>query len=314
MTGYRGRFAPTPSGPLHFGSLYTALASWLDARAAGGRWLLRIDDLDAARCHPQHTTTILHQLEAHGLIWDESPRLASRHIAEYRAALERLRRDDRLYYCRCTRKRLARIQFAGPDGSVYPGYCRESGFDSGALRLRTTSGQLELNDLFCGNLLRDAAREIGDFVVCRADGIPGYQLHCAIDEAAQRITRVMRGADLLGSTVRQRIVAAALRLPSPHYAHLPLVVDVAGYKLSKHNHAQPIDASRAIDNLRRALVLLEQPAPEPALATPADILAFAVAHWRPARIGSSLGRITAPFPIGLQTGDLALSTQRNHGG
>ncbi|WP_028007624.1 tRNA glutamyl-Q(34) synthetase GluQRS [Solimonas flava] len=279
---YCGRFAPTPSGPLHLGSLLTALASYLDARCNDGRWLLRIDDLDRPRCVPGADTQILRQLEAHALYWDEAPRYQSQHLAEYESALARLAAQGWLYACRCTRAALAASALPGPDGPVYPGTCRtlRLAFDDQALRVSVPDGLLRLDDRIQGRLQRDAASELGDFVVRRRDGIIGYHLACAVDEAAQGITDVVRGADLIGATFAQNVLQQALALPTPRYAHVPVLVDASGHKLSKQNHAAPLDTAEAGANLWLCLRWLRQ-MPPAALrdAAPAEILTWGIAHW-----------------------------------
>jgi glutamyl-Q tRNA(Asp) synthetase len=284
-TPYRGRFAPTPSGPLHLGSLVTALAGFLQARVAGGRWLLRIDDLDAPRCVPGAAAQIQRQLEDHALDWDESPRLQSAHVDEYREALERLLRSGTLYACTCTRAQLARDSLAGPDGPVYAGTCRGKQHTSGALRFRAGAGIERLDDGWQGILERDIARDIGDFTVRRADDQVGYQLACVVDEAAQGITEVVRGADLLGSTFRQRLLKRALGLAQPRVRHLPVLLDAGGRKLSKQNHAAPVESNGGSMNLVHCLRYLEQQTPV-ALerATTREVVDWAVANWRPSRV------------------------------
>lgn len=296
---YRGRFAPTPSGPLHLGSLMTALASWLDARAQDGLWLLRIDDLDGPRCVPGADAQILAQLDAHGLHWDESPRHQSAHLDEYRAALDQLRETQRLYACRCTRAELATNSRAGPDGAVYAGTCRNAGLaeTDHALRLAVDARDLRYDDGVQGELSRAAETELGDFVVRRRDGIFGYHLACAVDEHAQRISDVVRGADLIGSTFAQLCVLRALGWPAPRYHHLPVITGRDGLKLSKQNHATPIDAGSAGANLWWCLQALHQ-APPPALreATPAVLLDWARQHWQRARVPAQTTLSVEPPP------------------
>ena len=284
---YRGRFAPTPSGPLHHGSLLTALASWLDARSHGGQWLLRIDDLDRPRCVPGADRRILEQLEAHGLAWDEAPRYQSAHLNAYRAALDTLEQSGALYACRCTRAELAVMQHAGVDGPVYAGTCRSLHLpqDGNAWRFAIGAGTLTLDDGIQGLLKRDAAKDIGDFVVRRRDGIYGYHLACAIDEHAQGITDIVRGADLIGSTFAQLALMARLGRPAPRYAHVPVLLGTDGLKLSKQNHATAIDDRLAADNLRVCLRQLGQPAPEAlSHASVAELLDWATRRWRLAAI------------------------------
>lgn len=283
---YRGRFAPTSSGPLHLGSLLTALASWLQARAAAGAWLLRIDDLDRERCRPEHADTILRQLEAHGLLWDEAPRVQSRHAAEYEAAFERLHDLGLLYPCACTRAQLAQDSLPGVDGPVYAGTCRDRAVVSErpSWRLRVGGGGLRLRDPWQGELRRELAVDIGDFVVKRADGRVGYQLACVVDEAAQGISEVVRGADLIGSSFRQIHLQQVLQMASPAYRHLPVLAGADGRKLSKQNHARPVEAAAAAANLQRCLELLNQAPPALQGATVEEVLRWGLAHWNPAAV------------------------------
>lgn len=281
---YRGRFAPTPSGPLHLGSLLTALASWLDARRRGGGWLLRIDDLDRARCPPGTDAVILRQLEAHGLHWDESPRYQSAHVAEYRDALHRLMEARLLYACTCSRAVLKQAARRGPEGPVYPGTCRTAGYPlaRASLRVRLPDRELCFDDAWQGRQCRVLASEVGDFIVRRANGEIAYQLACAVDEQAQRITDVVRGADLLGSTFCQAWVQRELGHAPPRYAHLPVVTDARDRKLSKQNHAPAVDACDAAANLRLCLRLLNQE--DVGGDGPGDILAAARERWDAARV------------------------------
>lgn len=283
---YRGRFAPTPSGPLHLGSLVTALASFLAARHAGGAWLLRLDDLDGPRCRPEHADSILRQLEAHGLHWDEAVRYQSSHAPEYAVAFERLRDAGHCYRCTCTRAVLAASARPGVDGPVYPGSCRDlTGNGPAAWRLRVPDGTVALDDALHGRLIRDLQRDVGDFVIRRADGQIGYQLASVVDEAAQGINALVRGADLIGSSLRQTLLMRLLDQPLPSFLHIPVLLDASGNKLSKQNHAAPIRNDTAAQNLIRCLTLLGQ------IAFAADwhgrvddILARAIHDWDPALI------------------------------
>lgn len=283
---YRGRFAPTPSGPLHMGSLLAALASFLTARQCGGQWLLRIDDLDTPRCEPGADQLILQQLQAHELKWDEAPRYQSHCVAEYQAALEQLQEAEHLYRCRCTRRLLRETALVGPDGPVYPGSCRNLRIQDPdrALRVRLPDAHRQLHDAWQGLIRRDLQSEVGDFIVQRVDGQIAYQLACAIDEHAQQITHVVRGIDLLSSTFAQREIALLLGLQSPHYGHIPVLTGADGKKLSKQHHAPAIRTERAAENLRDALSLMNQLAPPASARTAQQIIEHAIAHWRPETI------------------------------
>lgn len=287
---YRGRFAPTPSGPLHMGSLFTALASYLQARAQRGHWLIRIDDLDTPRNVEGADSLILRQLESHGLEWDETPRYQTQHRHEYRDALESLSSQRLLYPCTCTRAELALTSITGPDGPVYAGTCRRKTTETlsagkFSLRLRVADDSLGFEDLLLGRQTRLLPSEIGDFVVQRSDGILGYQLACAVDEAGQGITEVIRGSDLLDSTFRQLHIQQILKLPQARYGHLPLLVWPNGKKLSKQNHAEPIDAANASRNLLQCLTALGQTLPTTLdRAPPRELLAWATEHWQIQRI------------------------------
>lgn len=285
---YRGRFAPTPSGPLHMGSLLAALASFLTARQSGGQWLLRIDDLDTPRCEPGADQLILQQLQAHELKWDEAPRYQSHCVAEYQAALEQLQEAEHLYRCRCTRRLLRETALAGPDGPVYPGSCRNLRIQDPerALRVRLPDAHRQLDDAWQGLIRRDLQSEVGDFIVQRVDGQIAYQLACAVDEHTQQITHVVRGIDLLSSTFAQREIALLLGLQSPHYGHIPVLTGADGKKLSKQHHSPAIRTERAAENLRDALSLMNQLAPPASARTAQQIIEHAIAHWRPEAISS----------------------------
>ncbi len=283
---YRGRFAPTPSGPLHLGSLLTALASWLEARSGGGDWLLRIDDLDRLRCVPGATEQILRQLEDHGLYWDGAPRYQSRHIAEYADARQQLQASAKLYGCNCTRARLQVESRTGIAGRIYSGRCRDQALPltGNAQRLRVDSDPVTLDDRWQGRQERDPASDLGDFVIWRRDDIPGYALACVVDDLAMNISHVVRGADLLDASLQQMVLMRQLGAPAPHYAHLPVIAGGDGRKLSKQNHATPLDADSGVANLVRCLRWLGQdPLPQGVLK-PEDILEFAVANWMPDKV------------------------------
>lgn len=254
---YTGRFAPSPTGPLHLGSLIAAAASWLDARAAGGRWLVRIEDLDRPRCVPGAAGAILRALDRLGLHWDGEVLYQSRRLAHYRAALERL--APHTYWCGCTRREIAdsSLGLAADGAHIYPGTCRGGTARRRALRLRTTMEPIAFVDRVQGRREQLLERDTGDFVLYRADGLFAYQLAVVVDDAAQGITDVVRGADLLDSTPRQIYLQRLLGLPTPRYLHVPVALDAAGEKLSKQMGAAPIEADAGA--LARALAFLGQP-------------------------------------------------------
>ena len=272
---YTGRFAPSPTGPLHMGSLIAALASWLDARAAGGRWLVRIEDLDRPRSVPGAADEILRALERLGLGWDGEVVYQSQRESLYREALDKLRRHT--YWCDCTRREIADSSLAlATDGAhIYPGTCRARGARAGrALRIRTDRQEIRFDDRVQGAQSQLVERDIGDFVLYRADGAYAYQLAVVVDDAAQGISDVVRGADLLESTPRQIYLQRLLGVPTPRYLHVPAAVNAAGEKLSKQTGALPVEPTWA--SVRRALDFLGQ--------QPSDSLEEAVRTWDPARI------------------------------
>jgi len=262
---YVGRFAPSPSGPLHAGSIATALGSWLDARAHNGHWLVRIEDIDPPREQAGAAQAILNTLERLGLHWDEPPQLQSGHLGRFAAALRTLEAAGQAYPCGCTRREIADshqsaglVQTRHAD-RPYPGTCRlglAPGRIARAWRLRVPTGLVSFNDRCLGVHSQDVCDEVGDFVLKRADGLWAYQLAVVVDDAAQGVTDVVRGADLLGSTARQIVLARALSLPEPRFMHLPVVLAADGQKLSKQNGANPVDALPALDVLQASLVHL----------------------------------------------------------
>lgn len=257
-TGYVGRFAPSPTGPLHLGSLVTALGSYLDARLHRGTWLLRMEDLDTPRCVPGAAENILQSLQAFGLQWDDDVVYQSEREIAYQQAFDQLLAQDRIYGCGCSRKEIAdslppQQRHATP---IYPGTCRHGMTKNKtvrAWRLRTTETPIEFTDFAYGRLHENLAAQVGDFVLKRADGVWAYQLAVVVDDAAAGITHIVRGADLLTSTPRQIYLQQCLLLPTPHYWHLPLVLAEDGEKLSKQNGAQALDLNQPIERLNEAL-------------------------------------------------------------
>jgi glutamyl-Q tRNA(Asp) synthetase len=290
---YRGRFAPSPTGPLHAGSLVAALASWLDARAHGGDWLVRIEDVDAPRCVPGADTTILAQLAAVGLVPDAPPVWQSDRALLYEAALAQLVADGWAYPCGCSRSDIAsalarRGQARESHGElVYPGTCRDGlhGKPARATRLLVAPStaapdatvQIDWHDRRLGAQRQDVTHAVGDFVLKRSDGLFAYQLAVVVDDAQQRITHVVRGEDLADNTPRQIHLQRVLGLPTPTYLHTPLVRGADGAKLSKQNGASPLDTTRPLAALREAGRVLDLDVKGESVAA---WLTDAVARWR----------------------------------
>lgn len=285
---YVGRFAPTPSGFLHFGSLVAALASWLDARAVGGRWLLRMEDTDPPREMPGARDAILHTLEGYGLEWDGEVVFQSQRHDAYAEVVERLFRQGLAYACTCSRK-----QLEGSNG-IYPGTCRNAGHarEGAAIRLRVPELTYRFNDRVQGEFAQHLGREVGDFIIQRRDGLYAYQLAVVLDDAWQGVTDIVRGADLLDNTPRQLYLQELLGFSQPRYLHIPLIIQPDGHKLGKSYRSPPLAPEQATPLLLRALRALGQ-ATDPALenARPGEVLAVARQQWRPDAIAS---RMTVP--------------------
>ena len=266
---HTGRFAPSPTGPLHFGSLAAALASWLEARAAGGRWLVRIEDLDPPREQPGAADEILRTLERLGLYWDGEVVFQSRRKALYQESLSDLR--EFTYGCGCSRREIAdsSLGLAADGAQIYPGTCRDGlppSRQPRSLRVKV-AGSIDFVDRVQGAQSQNLETEVGDFVLRRADGQFAYQLAVVVDDAAQGVSDVVRGADLLGSTARQVFLQRLLGLPTPRYLHIPAAVNAAGEKLSKQTGALPVSES----DFPRALRFLGQ--------TPTTDLQEALRNW-----------------------------------
>jgi glutamyl-Q tRNA(Asp) synthetase len=294
---YRGRFAPSPTGPLHFGSLIAAVGSYLDARHHGGEWLLRIEDLDPPREVAGASDAILRTLETFGLHWDGPVVYQSRRDAVYSSALEELARKGYLFGCACTRREIADSAIRSEAGLVYPGTCRgglPAGRRARALRVRVEQRSMELVDRLQGSLRQQLDREVGDFIIRRADGLVAYQLAVVADDADQQITHVVRGADLLDSTPRQLYLQQLLELPAPSYLHLPVAVDADDEKLSKQTFARDVIAGKGNSALLDVLTFLNQELPDsPRDASQDELRQWAIAHWKPGRIP---GGRTLPSP------------------
>lgn len=282
-TAYIGRFAPSPSGPLHSGSLVAALASFLDARSAQGKWLVRIENIDPLREQPGADSEILRALEAHQLHWDDEVVYQSHRTTAYKEAAASLLGQQQAYYCTCSRLQLK-------NHNIYPGICRHCRLQPNspaAIRVICQDLNIVFDDRIQGPQSHLMAQETGDFVIYRKDDLPAYQLATAVDDAEQGITHVMRGCDLLDSTPRQMYLHHLLEMKSPHYAHIPVLAKKDGQKLSKQNLAAPLDLSKCSNNLFQALLLLEQ---NPPLSlqhqSSKDILYWATHHWRPENIPS----------------------------
>lgn len=280
---YRGRFAPSPTGPLHFGSLVAAVASYLEARIHHGSWLVRMEDLDPPREVAGAADDILRTLEKHGLHWDESVVYQSQRNDIYHAAIDNLHQRQLIYPCSCSRKDILR-QLADSELSVYPGTCRHGlskPAPQHAIRLLTVSQEYGFEDRILGYFGHNVGEVVGDFVLRRADGWFAYQLAVVIDDAEQGITDVVRGSDLLDNTPRQIYLQQLLGVAQPGYAHLPIAANKNGEKLSKQTMAEPVDDAIATINLLKALDFLGQHPPDE-LATDSlnDIWQWAYEHWK----------------------------------
>ena len=281
---YTGRFAPSPTGLLHIGSLLTAVASYADARSNDGKWLVRMEDLDPPREMPGAASHILHTLEAFGFEWDGEVAYQSRRYALYEETLCRLKTAGLVYPCYCSRKDWQAGARRGADGFVYNGRCRHPGQRPApqgkqpAWRIRVPDRVIGFSDGIVGGYAQNLAGDIGDFVLLRADGYWAYQLAVVADDAEQDVTHIVRGQDLLVSTPRQIYLQQCLGVPTPQYAHLPLLTNAQGQKWSKQTLAPALDLNRREQLLRQVFRYLNLPeAPE--TDRPAELLDWAVAHW-----------------------------------
>jgi glutamyl-Q tRNA(Asp) synthetase len=294
-TVYRGRFAPSPTGPLHFGSLVAAVGSYLDARANSGEWLLRIEDVDEPRTVAGAVDDIQRTLESFGFEWDGEVLTQSRRLDLYHAALVRLQLDGEVYPCACSRREIAdstsRVSVDG--GLAYPGTCRDGLGDGRAARswrLRVPDHELGFDDRVQGRLRQNLEREVGDFVLLRADGQYAYQLAAVLDDALQGVNSVVRGADLLDSTPRQIWLQQRLGVPTPAYAHLPVATNAAGEKLSKQTRAAAVNPLRGSAALAEVLQFLGHPVPPTLRGAPlVEFWKWAVSAWSIARVPAVRG-------------------------
>ena len=286
---YRGRFAPSPTGQLHFGSLVAAVGSWLCARHAGGQWLVRMEDIDPPREVAGAAADILATLPAFGLVADAPPLFQSTRADAYEAAFEQLRAADRVFPCSCSRS-----QLAASGGIHRDGQCVTTGEPdrAPAWRLRVPDVEVAFDDALLGPQRENLRETVGDFVIRRADGHYSYQLACVVDDAFQGITDVVRGQDLLDSTARQIWLQRCLELPTPTYRHLPLVLDGEGNKLSKSTHALPVDPREPTPALRRALAFLQRPLPS-SMTGVDGLLAHAMVDFDPALMPHCSGNSVA---------------------
>lgn len=285
---YCGRFAPSPTGELHLGSLLAATGSYLAACAVGGRWLVRMEDLDQDREVPGAADRILRTLEAFGFQWHGAVARQSQRTAYYEEAVESLQAAGRVFRCTCTRARLSGLPRTPGGEAIYPGTCRDAGVPpdvEASLRFHTgpAGRAIQVTDALQGPMAQDVAVEVGDFVIRRRDGFHAYQLAVVVDDASQQVTEVVRGCDLLDNTPRQVLLQQALGLPTPGYAHLPLLLEPDGAKLSKRARAVPLQASKAPETLHMALDLLGQSPPaELRRADVRALWAWAAENWDPA--------------------------------
>jgi glutamyl-Q tRNA(Asp) synthetase len=288
---YRGRFAPSPTGPLHFGSLIAATGSYLQAKQARGQWLVRIEDLDPPRAVPRAADLILRTLETFGFEWDKSVLFQGTRTPAYEYALDTLRSQGLSYPCSCSRSELQALNVGMPgnnDELYYPGRCRQGPIraqEPYAWRFRVPGEPICFLDQLQGSHCVNLQTAIGDFVIKRRDGWFAYQLAVVVDDAEQGITEVVRGTDLLFNTPRQIALQRALGTPPPAYMHLPLAVDPLGRKLAKSNAAAPVDADNAARALWRALRFLRQPIPdELQVAAVSSLWNWAITHWDATRL------------------------------
>lgn len=275
---YRGRFAPSPTGPVHYGTLIAAVGSYLQAKKNHGEWFIRIDDIDTCRVVDGADDDILRTLEHFGFEWNGNIIYQTQQIESYQQALEQLKSQSLAFPCLCSRKQLAKT-----DSSIYPGTCRHRSLPEKkehALRVLSQDINIEFNDIVMGQQLQNIKQQCGDFIIKRRDGLFAYQLAIVVDDAAQNITEVVRGADLLGSTHRQIYLQQLLNYSTPGYCHLPLAVDNLGNKISKSGNAAKVDIKNKENLIINALNFLGQRPPDDLIKSQLnDIWLWAIKHW-----------------------------------
>ncbi len=296
---YVGRFAPSPTGQLHFGSLVAAVASFADAKHHNGTWLLRIDDVDQGRTVPGAAEEFMITLKAFGFNWDGSIHWQSQRENHYREAINQLRQRGLAYPCRCSRRQIEATGRHGENGVIYPGTCRTwdgtgSGQLSLRLRLRTEDREIKIHDQICNAVSQNLGGDSGDFIIRRADGFTAYQLAVVVDDFLDQVTHVVRGADLALSTPRQVYLQQLLDYPTPTYAHVPLVRDRDGRKISKRDDARPVQSTRPLPALQAAWIWLgQQPLHEPCRNVD-EFWAMAIPKW-------SMQALSDLHPLPIQT-------------
>ena len=298
-----GRFAPSPTGPLHFGSLVTALASYLNIRHYGGKWLVRIEDIDPPREVAGSSDTILKQLEQHGLTWDDQVIYQSAHLEKYRDILQYFKERHFTYFCKCNRQRLNSL------GGVYDGKCSDLGLTAKDTSLRLALGRtdfiknsktthISFTDRVMADFSQHITDEIGDFILRRRDGLVSYHIAVVVDDQDQGITEVLRGADLLDSTPKQILLQQCLSYRTPIYIHIPLAINKEGQKLSKQTHARALTEGRERENIWLALKWLQQNPPDELKGNSIDdILNWGINNWHLCNIPASIEGIPAPNNI-----------------
>jgi len=280
---YTGRFAPSPTGPLHFGSLVAAISSYAQARQQHGRWLLRIEDVDLPRCDPTSTKLILEALEAYGMHWDGDIVYQSQRNELYQAALDKLAIQKMIYGCACSRKEISKNTPSTSKNTIYPGTCRDGlaeGKTARSIRVRTNNQKISFYDALQGNYTQNISEDVGDFIIKRADDLFAYQLAVVVDDEEQGVTHVVRGSDMLSSTPRQIFLQQCLGYSTPDYIHTPLAINPDGSKLSKQNKAPAVELDDPRPTLLKALdFLCQQPPAELRDSDIDSIWKWVIQHW-----------------------------------